>query len=156
MKFDENTFLNKLSDNGFLPKEVTDNLPNYRQFDDSDGIPVDYWSKTDDEGYVIQKIEVEAPNGVMTRYHYKAYDFQFVWPEKKLTMDEGKALALKFIKEFRPDISGLSWSRGEWYLSIYDPGNMEAWVASDKDHEYGVMVNLNAGTVDFFSQEIKK
>jgi hypothetical protein len=60
---------------------------------------------------------------------------------------------MQFIKEFRPDLANLTWKNGEWYLSIYDVGNVEAWVADNGTHKYGVMVNLNTGQVVHFNRE---
>ena len=152
--FNEKTFLAKMETGGFLPKEIIDNLPDYANLTNSLGVPFDYWSKKDDNGNVLQKIELKAPEGKITRYHYKAYNFSAA-PVEKLTLAQGKELGLKFIETFRPDLSALSWSQGQWYLSIYDPGNVEAWVAQDETHKYGVMVDLKSGLVEYFSQEDK-
>ena len=152
--FNDKTFLSQLEKAGFLPQEVIDNLPSYMTGADSADIPLYYWSKTAADSSTIQKIEVNTQDGKLTRYHYKSYYFVFDVGEK-LTLEKGEKLAMKFIEVFRSDISGLAWTRGEWYQSIYAPGNMEAWVAEDESHKYGVMVNLNMGTVDYFSQQDK-
>ena len=152
--FNDKKFLLRIESAGFLPAEVINNLPDYRSSTNSAGVPLYYWSKMDADGGVIQKIEVNTVDGMITRYHYKSYTFM-INADEKLTLERGKALAMRFIEIFRPDLAELTWTRGEWYTTIYDPGNVEAWVAVDESYKYGVMVNLNTGTLDYFSQEHK-
>ena len=153
-KIDEKTFLTTLEEKEYLPKDVTDSLRAYSNEKTSEGEPFGYWREEDAKGEIVQKIELNFPDGEMTRYHYKSY-INRLNASNKMSITSGETLAMDFINTFRPDISALKWSQGEGISSIYDPGNVEAWIAEDDTHKYCVMVNLNTATLDYFSQEDK-
>ncbi|MCL2416203.1 MAG: hypothetical protein FWD01_05240 [Defluviitaleaceae bacterium] len=163
----EEFFFSKLMDKNFLPPGIMHNLRDsggLETFLDYEGYPVSYWRTLDYEGGVIHKIEIttETDNQILIRYHYKYYDFDIfaatdslpLLSSEKLTLDQGKDLAMLFIAEFRPDLINLDWENGEWYLSIYDRGNIEAWIANDGTHNYGIMIDLQLGLVVYFSRDM--
>ena len=157
-KFNPEEFLSRLEKGGFLSHEIISDLPDFRDITDEldyagDNIYL-YFYKADSENNTIHKIEaVTTSDNLLIRYHYMAYLKIIPFLDEKLTLDEGKELAMQFIKEFRPDLSDLTWENNEWYLSIYDPDNVEAWVADNGTHKYGVMVNLNTGQVIHFNRD---
>ena len=121
---------------------------------DSANNPVLIWLKSDEDGGTIHKIEVTTTAGKqLIRYAYKAYEQIGSLHDEKFTIDEGKELAMKFIKEFRPDLTEFIWENQEWYLSRYDKGNVDAWVTDDGSHKYGIMVDLNMGEIVHFNRE---
>jgi len=137
-------FITRLGDEVFLPPEVIAEFPEFN----SDGKPYLIWSKLNENSNVIHKIEAVFDDDKLTYYNYKSYFFDVPLPDEKLTLNEGESEAMRFINEFRPDLAELEWVNKEWYPSMYDAGNVEAWVADETGvHGLFIMVDLNTGLV---------
>jgi len=152
-QIDAENFLARLESGNFLWEEITNEFPYFREMEDSDGNSVMIWQKLDQEGYAIHKVEVTVAGTRLIRYSYIDYETISLSLDSKLTPEGGEELAIRFVREFRPDLADLTWENKEWYLSRYDPDTIEAWVADDGIFRYGVMVDLNAGIVVHFSRE---
>jgi len=152
-QIDAENFLTRLENGGFLPLESLAEFPYFREIEDSNGNAVMVWQRLDEKGNAIHKLEVTVAETILVRYSYIAYEMIDMPLNDKLALEEGEELAMRFIGAFRPDLAGLTWENGEWYLSRYEPGVVEAWVADDGVFRYGILVDLNLGGIIHFSVE---
>lgn len=132
-----------------LPSEIFENLTDYMHNLNEDG-DLYIWSQSNlQTGDYIHKIELIASGGVITRFHYKSYDFTL--ERKPISMNDASLLVNTFAAEFIESHKVLLFENKPLPNSnLYNPGTIEGWVAQKDGKEYVIIVNLLQGYVISF------
>ncbi|MCL1874426.1 MAG: hypothetical protein FWF85_09980 [Clostridiales bacterium] len=134
----------------YLPGEIWDNLPDFRE-EELEDRTLYLWSAWDDDSFV-HKVEFIITDGAPIQYHYKNYYYSGI-RENRITMDQAFNMVKEFTKDFLTEGSELVFENQPANFSLYDPGKVESWVAQKDGMEYIVMINLEYGYVEYFSKE---
>ncbi|WHY86742.1 hypothetical protein QNH39_02370 [Neobacillus novalis] len=137
----------------YLPQNVLDNMPNFRQ-EDLNESTLYLWSKKEpNSDNFIHKIEVIFNENGFKQYHYKNYSFDL--KENKISKDVANKMVENFAKSFISDGDQLSFVNKPAWDSLYEKDVVESWVSEKDNKEYIVMVNLSYGYVEFFTIQDK-
>lgn len=138
----------------YLPQNVIDNMPNFKDEGLDNEETLYLWSKNEpNSDNFIHKIEFVFNKNGLKQYHYKNYSFDL--KENKISKDVAKKMVEDFAKDFIGDGDQLSFVNKPAYDSLYEKDVVESWVAEKNNKEYIVMVNLVNGYVEFFTTEDK-
>lgn len=167
------SFAKMLGENGFLQKEVTDQMTEVKKEkseEDSDEIvyivtptkeAVKEFEKADESSAWpggVHNIQYSCNEGKLNFYHYKNYTYKLKEKTKAISKEEAAKLVEKFAKVFIENGDELKFVNREdkQYSSLYDPGAVETWTAKKGNLEYSIVVDFRDGTVVYFScDEVK-
>ena len=133
----------------YLPSEIWDNLPDFSEESLDNGSILYRWSGSDDESFA-HKIELIVENDEVQFYLYRPYLFGPEFQKGRLSMEQASDLVKEFAKDFIVKGEELIFVNRPAYYRLYDPDNVESWVAERDGIEYNVMVHLNDMGVIFF------
>ncbi|WHY84666.1 hypothetical protein QNH39_18690 [Neobacillus novalis] len=138
----------------YLPQNVLDNMPNFKDEGLDNKETLYLWSKYEpNSDNFIHKIEFVFNENGFKQYHYKNYSFDL--KENKISKDAAEKMVENFAKDFINDGNQLSFVNKPAYDSLYEKDVVESWVAEKNNKEYIIMVNLRYGYVEFSTTEEK-
>ncbi len=132
----------------YLPAEITDNMPDFREEQEADGSVLYVWSAPHDTDaqYAKHLIEMRQNNGSLLFYRYKDESLQAL-REVNIPIHQALEMVKGYAEDFLADGEKLVFSTG--FYSMYLPGTH--WVASRGDTKYTVMVNTTYGYIESFA-----
>lgn len=136
----------------YLPQNVLDNIPNFKDEGLDNEKTLYLWSKNEPKSdNFIHKIEFVFNENGFKQYHYKNYSFDL--KENKISKNAAKKMVENFAKDFISGGDQLSFVNKPAYDSLYEKDVVESWVAEKNNKEYIIMVNLRYGYVEFSTTE---
>ncbi|MDR1412998.1 MAG: hypothetical protein LBJ07_03630 [Actinomycetes bacterium] len=129
----------------FLPATATEYLPQFERLS-LNGNEVLVWSKSQADGSVIHKLEVELKDDQLVRYHYKTYSFPVF--RHVLSARQATELVEDFSQTYELGEQTLVFEHRKIDNDLYDEGLCESWVADEGKHTHVIMVNLTGGYVE--------
>ena len=149
-------FPEEMASQEFLPQGIVDDLSEFSIEEDSEGVPFYYWRSVDEKAVdekdkVIHKIELKEVDGVLTYYHYKNYYYDVPNLDSPMSKDDAEDMVNEFAKSFIQSGDELTFKNGEGASSLYEPDHVEGWVADSENNHHTVMVDLDMGSIIYYS-----